>query len=128
MIAAVWSALLRDSRPIAAWLDAHMPGGWPHWLWAALLVAAALVLGRVGGRVLAAALQAALLLAAVLVAWQMVHAPAPARAGGRAAPPLSCLLTGTCAKGTSATGSPRTSGATTRTSAAAVSLAARRVP
>lgn len=124
MVAAVWSALLRDSRPIAAWLDAHMPSGWPHWLWAALLVAAALVVGRVGGRVLAGALQAALLLAAVLVAWQMVHAPAPARANGRAAAPLSCLLTGTCAKG-SATGSPRTSGGTTRTSAAAVSLAAR---
>lgn len=127
MIAAVWSALLRDSRPIAAWLDAHMPSGWPHWLWAALLVAAALVLGRVGGRVLAGALQAALLLAAVLVAWQMVHAPAPARAGGQAAPPLSCLLTGTCSKGT-AGGGPRASGAGTRTSFTAVSLAARRRP
>ncbi len=88
----LWPQLVRAAAVAAAWLNARDPAHLPHWVWAALLVAAAAVLGRVGARILAGLLQVALVAAALLIAWQMISAPGAVRA----AAPAACTLEGTC--------------------------------
>lgn len=95
MITHLWTPVQHDAALAAAWIDGRVPQTVPHWVWAALLVIVALIIGRIGGRVLAGLVQLALLAAAVLVAWQMVRTNLPVPA--RSAAPAACVLEGTCA-------------------------------
>lgn len=104
MLAALWPHILAWAEAAAGWLDARDPAGLPPWAWAGLVVLAALVVGRFGGRLLVGVVQLALVAAAVLVAWQMVRVAAPLRA----TVPPSCVRTCGAAQtgGPSATGLP----------------------
>ena len=96
MVGHIWAPVLHESALAATWIDARLPAAVPRWVWAGLLVLAAAVVGRIGGKVLAGLMQLALIVAAVVVAWQMVRTPAPTRA----AAPMACVLEGTCAAST----------------------------
>lgn len=92
MLSHVWPSVQDAARGVAGAIDAHMPSAVPRWVWAGCTVVVALVVGRLGGRVLAGLMQLALLAAALLVAWQMVQGPA--RVSGHI--PRACVLEGTC--------------------------------
>lgn len=94
MLPHAWPDMQNSARSVAGWMDARLPAAVPRWIWAACTVLVALVIGRIGGRVLAGLVQLALLAAALLVAWQMVQAPALTGA----ALPRACALEGTCAR------------------------------
>ena len=59
--------------PLAVWAAAKDPAGLPRWAWAAAIVLAAWIVGRIGGRLAAAVLRWALLAVGVAVAWQVLH-------------------------------------------------------
>ncbi len=96
MVRHLWTTLTQDAARVAAWIDTRTPAAIPHWIWAVLLVVLALIVGRLGGRVLAGIMQLALLLAALLVGWQMVRQPL------RAASPPTCAAHSTCSSTTQA--------------------------
>lgn len=108
MFAHVWPSVLQDANLSATWIDARVPAAVPRWVWALLLVLAATVIGRIGGKVLAAVMQLALVGAAVLVAWQMVRGSLPTVPAHLTAP-RACVLEGTC---TASAPAPKTAGAT----------------
>lgn len=89
----IWTTLAQDAARVAAWIDTRTPASIPHWIWAALLIILALIVGRLGGRVLAGIMQLALLLAALLVGWQMVRQPL------RASSPPACSAHSSCGAG-----------------------------
>ena len=111
MLAHTWPALQHAAHGVAGWIDARMPSAVPRWVWAACTVVAALIVGRIGGRVLAGLMQLALLAAALLVAWQMVQTPGrtsvPAPVHGQL--PRACALEGTCGSAVTAPASGTTS-------------------
>lgn len=109
MLAHVWPVVQHSAHGVAAWIDTHLPRSVPRWVWAACTVVAALVVGRLSGRILAGLMQLALLAAALLVAWQMVQGPV--RVSGQAQAPRACVLEGTCGTLVTpppASGTPRT--------------------
>lgn len=102
MLQGMWPAVVGDARVVAGWIDTRLPASVPRWVWALLTVGAALVLGRIGRRILAGLMQLALLAAALLIAWQMVRAPAATRT---AAPP-ACTLEGIACHSSTAAATP----------------------
>jgi hypothetical protein len=102
MLQGMWPTVVGDARVVAGWIDTRVPASVPRWVWALLTVGAALVLGRIGTRILAGLMQLALLAAALLIAWQMVQTPAATRT---AAPP-ACTLEGIPCHSSSVAGTP----------------------